>query len=227
MKFLQPHARHFVLVFGVISSIVTKDLSAQSTIGTGLVYGFGGSGGTGSALYPIQGQSFTVPSAFPILTSFSFLSGGVIDFQYKPTFQLFAWTGSVPIGAPIVNTVLNAYTTYNLGGVLTFSSNVPLIAGGSYVALLDLTGSLPSYSLAGFDSSDPHNYSGGNAVVWNKSAGWLSGQGVDMYFTANFATGSTVPEPTSLEMVILALSALGAIRKIQSRRRELPISIVT
>ncbi len=222
--------RQFLLT-ALVAAALTQPVVAQVTIGaartTSVGTFTGGPGGVRSI-----GQSFTVPTLAPALSSFSLSLTNAFDganlrfsaYIYRFDAATRSLTGAAAWSRATVAGSGNDFSfdlrTFDTGNVL-------LAPGSTYLFLLTTLGEAVAFPEAGnlLGASTADGYAGG--ALWASDAatnaalfagGWSQVDGVaDLAFTATFTSATVVPEPATVVLVGTGLLALGGLARRRGR----------
>jgi PEP-CTERM motif len=177
---------------------------------------------------PTIGETITVPTnGDSVLNSFSFeVFGAAQPLSFRAYIQ--SWSGTATTGAPVYVSGTAQTLTSAGANAYTFSPNVTLTAGGTYIlyfSILGVTNSFGSLHTWGLTPAD--SYAGGTFYYSNQDSGApdtgsvsdLNGatwgtfsNNQDLAFSASFSSTAT-PEPGTIGLVLVGLSAMAARRR--------------
>jgi hypothetical protein len=175
--------------------------------------------GTDSSCGQTFGQTFRVSTTDTFLTDFTFSLSPVYS-NLKVIFELFAWNGADKTGTSLFDSAITTLSNSNSSQNVTFSPNVNLIQGQSYIAFLNSAGISGNNSnkSSGFNVVADSAYSSGT-FLWERTAG--NGSWNEYGYDAKFAATLVAPVPAAAvsEPGIVALLGLGLLGVAASRRK--------
>ncbi len=175
-----------------------------------------------------MGETFTNTSGYTALTSVAFNVRNNTAAAFQVTTFVYAWTGTSTTGSALFTsapiTILGNGTSSGYQSISTSTGNVPLAAGGQYVAFASIGSSASGINASWAQASGGgSSFFGGQYVRTNNpvspGSSWTVGNTVSA-FTMTFAPASPVPEPSTLALAACA-AGLTARASFLRRRKAL------
>ena len=143
------------------------------------------------------GQTFTVPSLDTHLDDFGFAVLEVVNAPLNVQFKLYEWDGTDTTGPALFQSAVLSISNSS-EQLYTFATDIDLVGGNQYMALLDTSSIGNSVAPFGRLTRIPNTTYLGGEFLWERTSGdgnWDDGFDVDVRFIARFSEPTVVLSP--------------------------------